>query len=348
MNKVVEKFLWPISFAWNSVYRVRRFSYRYGLFHSNKFAVPIISIGNLTFGGTGKTPFTLWLANFVAERDKRSMVLTRGYKGKLEKERGILRSDTKLGFNPVEFGDEAILLTRRLKRGSVVVGRNRSENLLKFFPTELPDVVFLDDGHQHLKIARNLNIVLFDALLPMDRYRLAPLGYLREGPTALKDADIIVIGHCDQVEQKKITELEAWICKYCEEKIPFVHISYMTTGLFDTNFIKTHGPQFLNGKRVIAFSGIASPTSFFSMLAKMGAVVVRNIAFEDHHYFLRSEIESLLEMAEKANAILITTEKDIVKIRRVYETDKIQYLGIDIEFIKGKDLLIEKVLNVLY
>ncbi|HLE11269.1 MAG: tetraacyldisaccharide 4'-kinase [Bdellovibrionales bacterium RIFOXYD12_FULL_39_22] len=348
MNKVIESFLTPLSFAWNSVYRLRRFSYHYGFLHTNKFAVPIISIGNLTFGGTGKTPFTLWLANFMAERGKRSMILTRGYKGKLERERGILRSDIKLGFNPVEYGDEAILLARRLKNGAVVVGKNRSDNLKKYFSPERPDVVFLDDGHQHLKIHRDLNIVLFDALLPLERYRVAPLGYLREGPTALKDADIIVIGHCDQVDKGKVDKLEAWIKKYCSEKISFVHISYKTTGIFDTNYLKVSGPSLLAGKRVIAFSGIASPNSFFAMLAKLGAELVRSLAFDDHHYFTYQEIETLIDMADKANALLITTEKDIVKVRRVYETDKIRYLGVDIDFSKGYETLVEKVLNVLY
>ena len=120
------KLLGPFSWAWESVYQVRRFAYNYGVFKRNKFQVPIISVGNLTFGGTGKTPITLWIAEYFNSRERKVMILMRGYKGKLEHSSGILRSGKKIGFNPFYFGDEALLFARRLQNVSVVVGKNRS------------------------------------------------------------------------------------------------------------------------------------------------------------------------------------------------------------------------------
>ncbi len=163
MNTASEILLTPLALLWEGVYRLRRAAYRYGTFEQRHFKVPIISIGNLSFGGTGKTPFTLWLAENLAKRNKSVMILMRGYKGKLEHQSGILRGGAKIGSTPLDFGDEAILLSRRLPEAAVVVGKNRADNLDKYFDEVRPDVVLLDDGHQHLRIARQLNFVFFDA-----------------------------------------------------------------------------------------------------------------------------------------------------------------------------------------
>src|SRR5690606_13385277 len=131
--------LTPLAFLWEGFYRVRRFFYTYGYLQQNVFQVPIVSIGNLTFGGTGKTPFTLWLSEFYARNDLKVMILMRGYRGQLEKSSGILHGGRKLGYNAFEYGDEPLLLARRLEKASIVVGRNRSENLRYHYDREQPD-----------------------------------------------------------------------------------------------------------------------------------------------------------------------------------------------------------------
>ena len=131
-NNPILKFLMilltPISFLWDGIYRLRRFLYSYNFIKVDKFQVPIISVGNLTFGGTGKTPFTIWLSEYINQKNKKVMILSRGYKGNLENSSGILRSGKKLGFNPFEYGDEALLLVRRLKNAVVVVGNKRRDS----------------------------------------------------------------------------------------------------------------------------------------------------------------------------------------------------------------------------
>lgn len=339
--KLLINLLWPLAWLWDGVYRFRRFLYNYDFLKSEKFQVPIISVGNLTFGGTGKTPFTIWLSEYLNNQDKKVMILTRGYKGKLENSSGVLHSGKRLGFNPFEYGDEALLLVRRLKNAVVVVGKKRKENLDFYFDKELPDVVLLDDGHQHLKLKRNLNIVLFDALMPPERYHVAPLGYMREGFSALKDADMIVIGRASQVEDARLNDLRNLISKHCRPDIKFSLMDYKPTGFFDSSYQKSLAPEEIQGKKVICLAGIASPDSFFNLVESMGADVIERLSFPDHYFFNVEEVEEIMERANKENAYVVTTEKDIVKIRRITDSPRLLYLEIQVDFLSGKEEALE-------
>lgn len=328
--------LGPLSFLWESIYRIRRFCYNYGIFKQNKFMVPIVSVGNISFGGTGKTPFTLWLANYLDTLDMKVMVLMRGYKGRLEESHGLLRGGRKLGVNPIDFGDEALLLSRRLDHVSVVVGKNRSENLNFYFHSETPDVVILDDGHQHMKLRRNLNIVLFDCLMPLEKYKVAPRGYLREGLTALKDADLIVLGRADQVSQTVKEELRQMIKKQTTSETQFAEIRYIPTGLYSSNYKWQKDLTEMKGLRAICVAGVASPLSFFNLMESLGVDIVAKESFPDHYSFKPEDMTRLLSEAERLDAVVVTTEKDIVKMRRVADSDKLYYLEIKVDFISGE------------
>jgi tetraacyldisaccharide 4'-kinase len=128
LTKVINLiFLTPISLLWEFVHDIRRTFYDYGIFKQYSFHVPVISIGNLTFGGTGKTPFTLWLAKFLGQENKKVMILMRGYKGKLENIGGVIEAGKKINPDPYIYGDEALLYARQLENASIVVGKKRSE-----------------------------------------------------------------------------------------------------------------------------------------------------------------------------------------------------------------------------
>lgn len=333
--------LYPISIIWDGVYRLRRFLYAYDFIKSNRFQVPIISVGNLTFGGTGKTPFTIWLSEYLNDQDKKVMILTRGYKGKLEHGSGILRSGKRLGFNPFEYGDEALLLVRRLKNAVVVVGKKRRENLEFYFNKELPDVVILDDGHQHLKLKRRLNIVLFDALMPHDRYKVAPVGYMREGFSALKDADLIIVGRASQAETESVQALRKILSHYAPANTHMAEMDYKPTGFFDSSYQKFLENEEIQGKKVFCLAGIASPESFFNLVESLGADVIDRLSFPDHYFFEVDEVKEILDRAEAENAYVITTEKDIVKIRRIIDDPRLLYLEIQVDFISGKEKALE-------
>ena len=334
-------FLAPFSWLWESVYRLRRFSYDYGILKRHKFQVPIISVGNLTFGGTGKTPITLWIGEYFNRRNLKVMILMRGYKGKLENSSGIIRSGKKIGFNPFLFGDEALLFARGLSNVSVVVGKNRSANLEYYFESERPDIVLLDDGHQHLKLKRNLNIVLFDSLLPLSQYKVAPAGYLREGMGALKDADLVILTRADQAVPSQKEELKNLLTPFLDPHVKMIEACYVPQGLANAINGDVLPSGHLVGKACYLIAGIASPESFVRMVEAVGARVVGSTFFPDHHFYTTEEVGNIMREAASHDAIVVTTEKDIVKLKRIVDEDRLYYLQIGVDFIEGERHLVD-------
>lgn len=340
-RKIFMSMLSPLSWLWESAYRVRRFSYDYGLIRRNRFQVPIISVGNLTFGGTGKTPVTLWIGDYFNRRGLKVMILMRGYKGKLEKSSGIIRSGKKIGFNPFLFGDEALLFARRLANVSVVVGRNRSANLEHYFESERPDIVLLDDGHQHLKLRRNLNIVLFDSLLPLSQYKVAPSGYLREGMNALADADVVILTRADQASANQKRNLRSLLTPKLDPHVKILEARYVAHGLANAVTGEILPSTHLNGRACYLIAGIASPESFINMIESIGGTIVGQAFFPDHHFYTTEEVGNIMREAASRDAIVVTTEKDIVKLRRIVDEDRLYYLQIGVNFMDEEKILID-------
>ena len=339
----ISVFLMPFAMLWNAIHKIRRHFFYYGILKQNQFQVPVISIGNLSFGGTGKTPFTIWMSKYLDEIGMKVMILTRGYKGGLENSSGIIRAGRKLGLNPQEFGDEATLLARRLKSANIVVGKDRSSNLDFYFEEINPDVVLLDDGHQHLRLSRNLNIVLFDVSMPIEKYKVAPLGYLREDFSALRDTDVIVFGKVNQVSEQEVSELKELIIPHVSKDVFFASMNYKPTGFFDISYKKRFDLNEIVGKNVIAVAGIASPQSFFELLNQLKANIIKTYSYPDHHYFSLDEMREILNIADKNDALVITTEKDMVKMRRIIDDNRMLYLEILIDFVSGE----QEIKNIL-
>jgi tetraacyldisaccharide 4'-kinase len=329
-------FLRPFSILWETSYRIRRAFFEYGVLPRNVFEVPIISVGNLTFGGTGKTPFVIYLTKFFENRGIVPMVLSRGYKGQLEHGSGIIFGGQKFKANPAQYGDEPLLIAKHLRKGAIVIGSKRSENLKKYFSQVQPDIVVLDDGFQHLKLHRSCNLVLFDATMPIESLEVAPLGYLREGLTALRDADIVVINKSDLVPSKKIDALYNKIATYLSNNVPIFKVRYVPTGLFNSKGELVMPIEELDGQDVIAVAALASPHSFFKMLEDANVKLVDTIVYPDHHYFSGEDVNQILFRAGQTSSIVVTTEKDIVKLRRIVQHDNILYLGIELEFLEGE------------
>ena len=337
MNRLLESALTPLSFAWETAYKLRRYAFRYELLKQEAFKVPIISVGNLSFGGTGKTPFTILLADRFLKKNLSVLILMRGYKGKLESSSGAIRGGTKIGSAPIDFGDEAVLISRKLPKVHIVVGKNRTENLKKYYSTLKPDVVILDDGHQHLKIDRIFNFVLFDVSRPMSHFRVAPLGYLREGLTALEEANSVIFTKANLATPEKIVQIKKLISPYVAPDVTYSHISYAVTGVMSDHHVRALLPRELYSKRVICIAGIANKESFFKLVDELGAEIVKTINFPDHHKFSLREIELALKLAQDTNSIILTTEKDIVKIRRITDDKRIFFLEIGLDITQGED-----------
>ena len=337
----------PIALLWENIYRLRRYLYNFGLLKRFSFQMPIVSVGNISFGGTGKTPFTIWLTELIEQYHLRPVILTRGYKGKLENSYGLVEAKKSFKYNPVDFGDEPLMMARRLKEGAVIVGKRRSENLCFFFDQLKPDIGILDDGFQHLRLFSNFNIVLFDALMPIGQYKVAPKGHLREGLTSLKDADAIVISRCDQTGLYDIQKLEEFLRPYVSPRAIWSRIKYRPVGIYNANFQKVFGPEQLREKNIISVVAIASPQSFLKQLEGLGVNIVEEIVFPDHYYFTFEDIQNLLEKSKQYNAMIITSEKDIVKMRKISTEVQIYYMEVSVEFISGEEELKRAAIKVL-
>jgi tetraacyldisaccharide 4'-kinase len=271
----------PLSYLYRGVTDFRNY-----LYDSNRiqaFKAPhakVISIGNLTVGGTGKTPTIVWLADWLISHNLTPVVLTRGYKGQLENSSGLLKSGQKFRLNPFDYGDEPLMISNKMSRGAVIVGKKRAQNLMKYFHQVKPDVVLLDDGFQHLQIHRSFNILLFDATMSFSRYEVAPLGYLREGMSALKDADAIIISRADLVSTEVLDNLKNLLKKHYHHKLPIALTSYHPVGVFDVHDKYIYSTHELKGKKAIAVTAIASPESFYQNLVNFGIEIVEKVVPE--------------------------------------------------------------------
>lgn len=341
--------LTPLSYTWEWVYRIRRSFYEYGVFKKRIFKVPVISVGNLSFGGTGKTPTIIWLTEWLIQQGLTPVVLTRGYKGQLEHSSGLLKSGQKFRLNPFDYGDEPLMISNKMSKGAVIVGKRRAENLLKYFAEVKPDVVLLDDGFQHLQIYRSFNIVLFDATMPLSDYKVAPLGYLREGLTALKDADAILISRADMVTDAKRQKLINTISEHFHHRPPLALTRYQPLGVFDVHDKYIFSIHELKGMKAIAVTAIATPESFYRYLESFGVEIVEKVSFPDHYFFSPEDVNELLIKASQQSSIILCSEKDMVKMKRVSLDSRILYTKVKVEFMSGeKELLtaLRKVVNL--
>lgn len=339
--------LFPFAFIWEWVYIFRRFLFKYGFFKQSSFRVPIISVGNLTFGGAGKTPFTIWLGKYIQEKNLKTTILTRGYRGQFEGDNGLIQAGNSFKYNPADYGDEALLIARRLPEVSIIVGKRRSANLSFYFDKVSPDVVLLDDGYQHLKLPRNFNFALFDARLDIEKYKVAPLGYLREGLTALQDADAVVLSRVDQVAPDKVEQIKSKLSPYLPPKVVWATIKYVPTGVFTGSGELKYSISDLKGMKAVAAAAVASPGSFFDLLESLGLELVEKKVFPDHHYFSSEDIDQLIAKAKEENATIIVSEKDIVKIMRSIADEYIFYLGINVVFTSGESAVKSKLDRIL-
>jgi tetraacyldisaccharide 4'-kinase len=359
MNEVIHKtklriksiikfiFLSPLSFIWDGLYRLRRSFYEYGVISKKVFKVPVISVGNLAFGGTGKTPTIIWLADWAIEKGLVPVVLTRGYKGQLEHSSGLLKSGQKFRLNPFDYGDEPLMISNKMKRGAVIVGKNRADNLLKYFSEVHPDVILLDDGFQHLQIYRSFNIVLFDSTMSFDDYKVAPLGYLREGLSALKDADAIILSRADMVSEQKLTKLKNLLSENYHHQPVIAQTSYQPLGVFDVHDRYILSIHELRGLKAIAVTAIASPQSFYKYLDSFGVEITEKVSFPDHYFFTPEDVNELLIKASQQSSIILCSEKDMVKMKRVSLDTRILFTKVKVEFMSGESELLSALSKVL-
>lgn len=287
--------LWPLAKVWSVGARARVALYQGGFLRRYRLGKPVVSVGNLSAGGTGKTPFVLWLWRELERRGIAASVLTRGYRR--EDRRDPLVFNTPDGSQGA--GDEVRLLLNAGVRPVGVAFRRELAGLA--VESDYPvDLHLLDDGFQHLSLVRALDIVLLDCTRPPWEYELLPAGRLREPLSALARADIIILTRA--YDWTPVKELERQVRSHNDRAL----LTKATTEVLGVP--GAIGPVF-------AFAGIGNPKAFFDDLGRSGVEVAGTLAFSDHHRYTVRDLERIAAKAGRAGAqTLVTTEKDAINL----------------------------------
>jgi tetraacyldisaccharide 4'-kinase len=315
---------------------LRNALYDLGLLRSVKIPCFVISVGNLTVGGTGKTPVVMHLAKMLSAKGKKVAVLTRGYAREGQEPFRVVKANDSAR----EVGDEPLMMARRLEPIPVVVGKDRVRSGSWAIQNLGVDVLLLDDGFQYRKLKKDVEIVLLDATHPFGNRRLLPRGILREPASSLRRADGVLLTKIEQCEiTNSETELEERL-RRLHPRAAIARIAYVPKPLERPGKEEALSLSELAGKAVAAFSGLASPASFRRTLEGLNARIVLEKRFPDHHYYTGDEVRRLVEEARQAGAWgLVTTEKDAVRIPQIESAIPVWILCIEIEISSDNDAL---------
>ena len=295
-------FLLPFGIVYRELIRFRAALYRWAVIPSYKGAVPIISVGNLAVGGTGKTPVVDYLIKFCLAQGRRVAVVSRGYGGRKHSGVQVVSVGNGPLLEPEQCGDEPYLLARRNPQALVLVSPKRAHAVRQAIEDLDAQVVLLDDGFQHLAVQRDFDIVLLDAQRPFGNKQQLPAGLLREPISALGRGDLFLLTRCNNEEGVELPV-----------KGPVLHCRHVLAD----HALTLEGQQVplvsLVGKQGVAFAGIAEPEGFFRSLKDKGLSLLAEIPFADHCAYAEPELRQLNAAGLKAD-YLVTTEKDAVKL----------------------------------
>jgi len=299
MLQLLRKIAFPFSFIYALVVYARNLLYDIGFFKSVAYKTPTICVGNLSVGGTGKTPMIEYLIRLIG--DKKVAVLSRGYK---RKSKGFLLADKKCSVE--DLGDEPFQLFKKFPQSIIAVDADRRNGITKLQNMVKPDVILLDDAFQHRKVKPSFSILLtaYDNLFFNDWY--LPTGNLRDSKKEAKRADIIIVTKCPEslLEDEK-TSISQKLKPSNKQKVLFCHFKYANS------FKNAEGSverSELNGKKVALVTGIAFPKPLVSYLINLG-LEFKHFEYGDHHYFSDQEIGQF-----KDYDVVLTTEKDFVRL----------------------------------
>ena len=304
-----------LSLLYGTGVEIRRRLFEWGILKAKTLRSPVISVGNLTVGGTGKTPFVAYLARVLQKLGYQPIILSRGYRGSREKTGGIVSEGSQPLLGPDECGDEPYMLARALPGVPVVVGKDRYQAGRSIEDRHQRAIHLLDDGFQHLALKRNLNLLLIDGTDPFGGGHLLPRGLLREPLQAISRADMIVVTRSHLATDTEGIELAI---RRRHPTVPIAYFYHDAVGLKD---LRTGTPFLLRdlmNQPVIVVTAIGNPVVFLRDLAHYQIRVVEQILFRDHHIFRQSELDRALDRSAQLGArCVITTEKDAVRLNHL-------------------------------
>jgi tetraacyldisaccharide 4'-kinase len=306
----VNPFLSPFSAVFRLGVALRHVGYRRGWLKTRRLSRPVVSVGNLTMGGTGKTPIVMCVANILLRRGWKPSILTRGYGRSSMAERIVLAPEAGRRANARQNGDEPALLARRLPQVPLIVCTDRFRGGQAAEERFHVDAHILDDGFQHLALARDVDLLALDATEPISNWRLLPAGRQREPLSALRRAHIVVLTRTDSADPQPLEELVLKVHPAAKVFRSRTEVLGWTDALSG----EAVSIEEIRARKVGAFCGIGNPQAFFADLRRWGFKLVAEDAFPDHHVYTGEEILRLAARARRNGAAaLLTTQKDAVK-----------------------------------
>ncbi|HXT01558.1 MAG TPA: tetraacyldisaccharide 4'-kinase [Elusimicrobiota bacterium] len=320
----------------------RRALYELKILKRRRIGAKVICIGNLTTGGTGKTPAVLLAAETLRKRGHDVAILSRGYGGTAsKKEVTVLLDGRQTDWRLC--GDEPWMVHQSLQGQGVPVlvcpDRTKAGELaVEMYGSS---VVILDDGFQHLKLHRDLDVVLVNATDPFGGGRLLPLGNLREPVSALRRAHIVIVTHADRVTAAELAALRDRI-DAAHPGVKILESAHKADHVLDVRTEEKHPLEHLKGKAVVALSGIGDPLSFENQLESLGATIAQSWRYPDHHAYAEKELRAISEL--RGALPVVTTYKDFIRLPERWRetlTGEVLVLGIKLEILKGRNTWID-------
>ena len=327
----VQMGLWCLSLGYQLIIRCRNYMFRRGILKTTQLSIPVISVGNITTGGTGKTPIVQYLAEQMIQRGQKTAILTRGYKRKdaQSNQTTLVPHDLQLSTQWKAYGDEPSLLASALEKAMVLVDADRVRSGTLAQNQYQADCIIMDDGFSHQYLGRTLNLVILDAQNPFGYGYCLPRGLLREPLSALNRADAIIINRCEV--GKPYPEIDA-VIRRLGLKIPIFRFSTECRGIrhLQTNeFIPISSlPE---NNRLLAVCGIGNPQGFQQTLSGLKLTVSRLQEYSDHYDYTPEDIVQLTQIASRDGAAgVITTSKDGLKIKELVQESTIPWYILEI------------------
>lgn len=349
--------LYLFSLIYEQLVNIKLLGYKLGISGKESLDCYVISLGNITVGGTGKTPTAQRLARDIRDMGYKVVILNRGYRAKWHGEIGIVSDGKELHMDASEAGDEAVMLAKHLPNVPVLIGAERAvtgKYAIDHFGAE---VAILDDGYQHWQLTRNMDILLVDAVNVFGNGHLLPRGTLRESMSHISRADVCLITKIDQAETGAGEYIRDTVHKYNKDAriIGSIHQPRCFIALADWfKDLSQDGIDIekISGKKVMAVSAIGNPESFERTLRDLGAEVIESLRYPDHHEYTMAEMQDVLRQADALDAeAIVITEKDAVKIPEEVAKENwsipIFVICVEVKFQTGGDEFKEELRNRL-
>jgi tetraacyldisaccharide 4'-kinase len=315
-DKLKRALLWLPAKIYELVVRLRVAAYETEYFKQKRLDTTVISVGNLTLGGAGKTPMVGYIANYLKSEGHSVAVLTRGF-GRESSGMRVLndphKDSTMAAGSYREYGDEPLMLARSLPDVPIIVHSQRFESGKLAEESFGSDVLVLDDGYQHLALGRDLNILLIDATDPFGGFEMPPFGRLREPLYGMRRADAVLVTRADRpFDQGQALSI---VKHFCGDRIPVMYFYSSILNLRHLESGEVYPSAKFVGWNVAVVCGIGNPEAFTEDILQAGINIVSESFFADHHAFTQNDLEKVYKAAREAGAdAIVTTEKDAVRL----------------------------------